>query len=198
MLVAGVGGIGCLLSEILVRAGVGKIHLCDNGIVDPPDLNRQLFYVAADVGRPKIEVAAERLLQIHGRTRVVSSGVDVLSADFTFPPDVDVVADCLDNFAKRFAFWHKIPDGTAYVHAGVEQFFGQVLSLKVGELPSLENIFGNADTRERIVPVSAVSASTLGALAAGEVIHNIFGVPKLLRTILVVDLSDFSFEKIAL
>lgn len=196
--VAGIGGLGCLLSEVLVRSGVGRVYLCDKGIVDAPDLNRQLFYTQKDIGRRKIDVAVAWLSEIHNYTEVIPLSDDIMDEDFRFPEAIDGVADCLDNFESRFSLWGRLQKGLFYVHAGVEEFFGQVLTLIKGNSPELSEVFANYDNRERTIPVSANSALTISALASTEVINNLFGEPRLRNTFLIIDLSDFTFSKINL
>ena len=196
--VAGAGGLGCLLSEILVRGGVGKLYLCDKGVVDEPDLNRQLFYREKDIGKKKIEVAYDWLSQIHRRTEIAVLDEDLSAESFSLPPDILGVADCLDNFESRFALWDKLEPERFFVHTGVERFFGQILSLRKGSSPDFKMIFANYNREQRTIPVSASSASTLAALASNEVINQIFGEPKLLDTLFIVDLSDFTFTKLSL
>ena len=196
--VAGIGGLGCLLSEVLVRSGVGRVYLCDNGVVDEPDLNRQLFYTQKDIGRKKIDVATAWLSKIHDYTEIIPLPDDVMKEDFTFPEDIDGVADCLDNFESRFSLWGRLQEGQFFVHSGVEEFFGQVLTLIKGSSPELPEVFANYDNTVRTIPVSANSASSIAALASTEVINNLFGEARLLNSFLVVDLSDFTFSKIDL
>ena len=195
--VAGLGGLGCLLSELLVRAGVGNVYICDKGIVDAPDLNRQLFYTQQHIGKKKIEVATERLTTIHSHTRVIPLDQDMQDDQFVFPKEIAGVADCLDNFQTRFSIWRKLPNGKFYVHAGVEQFFGQVMTFEKGSSPDLETVFANTIKRDRIIPVSGASASAISSLSANEVLNNLFGEPKLRNTMLIVDLSDFKFDKVS-
>ena len=71
-------------------------------------------------------------------------------------------------------------------------------TLVKGKSPDLSEIFANYDNRERTIPVSANSASTISALASTELINNLFGEPKLLNTLLIIDLSDFTFDKVSL
>ncbi len=194
--VAGVGGLGCLLSELMVRAGVGKIYLCDRGIIDEPDLNRQLFYMTEHIGTKKVTVALNRLTSIHSHSEIVAVDEDLMDGNYSLPEDIDGVADCLDNFDSRFALWHKLSQDAFFVHAGVEQFFGQVLTLKKGSSPDLDIVFANGNKTPRVIPVSGVSAATVSALASNELLNNIFKDPKLLNTFLIVDLSDFSFDKV--
>jgi molybdopterin/thiamine biosynthesis adenylyltransferase len=196
--VAGVGGLGCLMSEILVRAGVGTVYLCDKGVIDAPDLNRQLFYRQNDIGKKKLAVAVAWLSQIHPHTRIVPIDEDIMGASFELPADILGVVDCLDNFEARFTLWDKTAPDLFFVHTGVEQFFGQIVSFKKGHGPDFKKIFANYNKEERTIPVSGASASTLAALASNEVINNLFGEPKLLDTLLIVDLSDFTFNKVAL
>lgn len=62
--VFGVGGVGGHLAEALVRSGIGQIDLIDNDTVSESNLNRQLFATRSAIGRPKVEVAKERLSDI--------------------------------------------------------------------------------------------------------------------------------------
>ena len=101
--VAGIGGLGCLLSEILVRSGVGRVYLCDKGRVAETDLNRQLFYTQNDIGRKKIDIASAWLSKIHTHTEIVPIDNDIMEEDFSLPEDINGVADCLDNFKSRFS-----------------------------------------------------------------------------------------------
>jgi molybdopterin synthase catalytic subunit len=195
--VAGLGGLGCLLSELLVRAGVGKVYICDKGIIDEPDLNRQLFYTQHDIGKAKLAVAADWLKSIHPHTKIIPVPGDIMGEDFVLPTDIDGVADCLDNFETRFALWEKLPENAFFVHTGVEQFFGQIMTFVKGSSPQLSTIFANYNKRERVIPVSGASASALSSLSVNEVLNNVFGDPKLKNTMLIVDLSDFTFDKVS-
>jgi molybdopterin synthase catalytic subunit len=198
ILVAGIGGLGCLMAEILVRVGVGRVYLCDRGVVDEPDLNRQLLYVAADLGRSKLEVASDKLRLIHPHTQIITVSGDLTDEHMGLPEKLDGVADCLDNFESRFALWNKLQPGQFFVHAGVEQLYGQVLTLIKGRSKSPVRIFANANRNEREIPVCGASASAIAAIGANEVQHNILGKPQLLETFLVVDLACFGFDKIVL
>lgn len=196
--VAGLGGLGCLLAELLVRGGIGKIYLCDRGQVDLPDLNRQLFYTQLDVGRPKVEIAQKRLLSIHSLSQVIALDGDILEEAFVLPVDIAGVADCLDNFESRFSLWNKLPNGLFFVHAGVERFYGQIITLIKGSSCPPQTLFANCQDSQQPIPVSGASAASLSALATNEVIYNLFAEPKLRDTLLVVDLAAFQFNKIAI
>src|SRR4051794_26638500 len=60
-LIVGAGGLGAPAAQFLVAAGIGTVTLCDPDTVDLTNLQRQILYETADVGRPKVEAARDRL-----------------------------------------------------------------------------------------------------------------------------------------
>ena len=70
ILVAGVGALGCVVADILVRLSVGRLVIVDRDVVSASDLGRQLLYNANDVDKPKVEVAKEKLSGIRSNTAI--------------------------------------------------------------------------------------------------------------------------------
>jgi len=102
VLVVGLGGLGCPLAQYLAAAGVGRLILCDFDHVEITNLQRQVLHHDADIGRLKVESAADKLRLINPGVRVEACARAVdgeLLARWL--PEVDVVADCCDNFATR-------------------------------------------------------------------------------------------------
>src|SRR5919107_4179427 len=64
-LVIGVGGLGAPVAQFLAAAGLGTLTLCDPDRVDLTNLQRQILYATADIGKPKVEAAAARLLAVN-------------------------------------------------------------------------------------------------------------------------------------
>jgi adenylyltransferase/sulfurtransferase len=103
VLLIGAGGLGCPLAQYLAAAGVGRIGLVDFDVVDESNLQRQVLYGTADVGRPKVEVARERIeamnpdveVGIHPE-RLSSENARAILGDY------DVVVDGTDNFPTRY------------------------------------------------------------------------------------------------
>ncbi len=127
VLLVGAGGLGCPAAQYLAAAGVGTLGLVDHDRVDVSNLQRQILYGSADVGKPKVEVARERILALN-------PGVDVklhpvrLSADNALEifADYDIVVDGSDNFPTRYlvsdaCVLSEMPN----VHAAVLRFEGQ-------------------------------------------------------------------------
>ena len=101
--VFGVGGVGGYVCEALARAGVGELHLFDNDVVSLSNINRQIVALHSTVGRPKVEVMRDRILDINPDCRVVTHQFFYLpeNAD-NFPlSDFDYVADAIDTVAAK-------------------------------------------------------------------------------------------------
>jgi tRNA A37 threonylcarbamoyladenosine dehydratase len=106
VLVAGLGGVGGHVSEALGRAGIGRLTLLDHDVVSPSNLNRQLLALHSTLGRPKVEVMAERLRDIDPTLEAILIGEflrpDAVEALVTAAP-YDYVADCIDSIACKAA-----------------------------------------------------------------------------------------------
>jgi len=103
-LVIGAGGLGSPALLYLAAAGIGRLVVSDFDTVDVTNLQRQVLFTSADVGRPKAEAAAERLAQLNPETRVEPVNVRLMDdALLEAVADADLVLDCCDNFGTRFA-----------------------------------------------------------------------------------------------
>ncbi len=103
VLLIGAGGLGCPLGQYLTAAGVGTIGIVDHDVVDRSNLQRQVLYGSDDVGRPKLDVAAERLRGLNPDVELVPYAVrlDASNAMEIFQ-GYDVVVDGTDNFPTRY------------------------------------------------------------------------------------------------
>ncbi len=190
VLVAGVGGLGATVSQLLVRAGVGKLYLVDDGLVDWPDLNRQLLYAEEDIGSSKLMLAIDRLRRINSAIEIVPLPGKI-DETFNLPGDVTVVADCLDNYQSRFLLEATVPKGCCLVHAGVQGEQGQVLTLRKGQSQRLSDFYAGALQPGGDIPVTGDAVAVMAGLQCHELFAVIGGEPKLLDRCLVVSLSDF-------
>ena len=202
ILVAGVGGLGGTVSEILVRAGVGALLILDDGVIDEPDLNRQIQYTQHDLGKAKVDVAAQKLSAIHGRTTIIPIRKrledDPELHDSLRQYKIHGIADCFDTFASRFALETFLEDDMFLVHGGVQSDYGQLTTMKRGQTPLFSELYAQMQDSNSPLPVCPQSVICIASLMAHEIMNNIWGEPKLLNTLLIVELADFSFSKIQL
>src|SRR5690606_22106105 len=103
VLIVGLGGLGAPLGLYLAAAGVGRIGLLDADSIEESNLQRQVIFETPDVGRPKVEVVAERLraLNPHVEFDLFPARLTSDNALEVFGP-YDVIADGTDNFATRY------------------------------------------------------------------------------------------------
>lgn len=191
VLIAGVGGLGATVSQLLVRAGIGQLYLVDDGVLDWPDLNRQTLYGEKDIGRAKRPLARERLNQINASTRIIELPGRI-DDTFLIPENIDAAADCLDNYQGRFALYRALPAGTYFVHGGLQGDNGQVLTLLSGESQPLDEIFAGALQPQESIPVTPDNVVVIAGLMVNELFNVLWKAPKLLDRCLVVGLTDFS------
>ena len=191
LLIAGVGGLGATVSQLLVRAGIGRLYLVDDGYLDWPDLNRQTLYGEKDIGLAKVPLARERLKQINSATEIIELPGRI-DDTFQVPGGVDGVADCLDNYQSRFTLYRGVADGTYFVHGGLNGDQGQVLTLLAGESQPFEEVFAGAIQPQGPIPVTPDNVVIIAGLMVNELFSVLWKTPKLLDRCLVVGLEDFN------
>ncbi len=103
ILMVGTGGLGAPLGLYLAAAGVGRIGIVDFDVVDETNLQRQVIHGSKDVGRPKIDSAAETMQDINPRL-VVDKFETALNSENALEilADYDVIVDGTDNFPTRY------------------------------------------------------------------------------------------------
>lgn len=103
-LVIGAGGLGSPALLYLAAAGIGRLLVSDFDTVDITNLQRQVLFATDDVGRPKAEVAAARLVALNPETEVTPISARLAGEALAEAvAAADVVLDCCDNFGTRFA-----------------------------------------------------------------------------------------------
>lgn len=162
MLIVGMGGLGCPAALALAQAGVRSLTLVDPDVVEPSNLHRQVWYREDDVGRHKVEVAADRLraafpgLSVHAQVRAL----DEAAARDEFPRH-PVVIDGVDGAATKFALARAaLACGVPLIHGGVLRLEGLAVRLEPGG-PCLGCLFDGPPERA----LSCAQAGVLGSVA---------------------------------
>ena len=127
VLCIGAGGLGSPVAMYLAAAGVGTLAIVDYDEVDFSNLQRQLLHMTRDVGRPKVESAAERLRAINPGIRVETHAVALSSANaLELFSHYDLVVDGTDNFPTRYLVNDAaVLSGRPYVYGSIFRFEGQ-------------------------------------------------------------------------
>ena len=193
VLLVGAGGLGSPTALYLAAAGVGTLGLIDDDRVERSNLQRQILYGEATVGRPKVEAAAERLrdlnpqvrLELHPNRLDADNVVDLVER-------YDLVVDGSDNFQTRYLVNDAcVLAGKPDVWGAVAQFEGQVAVFGVPGGPCYRCLFPEPPPPE-LVPncaeggVLGVLPGIVGGLQANETIRWILDVGSSLAGRLVI------------
>ncbi|MCQ2167620.1 MAG: tRNA threonylcarbamoyladenosine dehydratase [Bacteroidales bacterium] len=117
--VVGVGGVGGYAAEMLARAGVGHLVLVDSDDISESNINRQILALHSTIGRRKVDVLRERLLDINPDLEIIC--IDEFLCEENLPlllplDDVDCVVDAIDTLSPKIALiQHCLKNGTALV-----------------------------------------------------------------------------------
>jgi adenylyltransferase/sulfurtransferase len=177
VLLVGAGGLGSPAAFYLAAAGVGTLGLVDFDAVDASNLQRQILYTTADVGRPKVEVAGERLRALNPDVRLAAHAEKLVAANAErILGGYDVVLDGTDTFPSRYlandvCVWQ----GRPLVYGSVLRFEGQVSVFDARRGPCYRCLFPEPPPPE-LAPncaeagVLGVLPGVIGLLQATEVI----------------------------
>jgi len=137
VLLIGTGGLGAPLGLYLTAAGVGHIGLVDFDVVDFTNLQRQVTFGTSDVGKPKTEAAAARLINLNPDVQITTYETKLTSANaLELFKDYDVVVDGTDNFPTRYLVNDAcILLGKPNVYGSIFRFEGQVTIFGMPEGP---------------------------------------------------------------
>ena len=183
VLVVGAGGLGCPALQYLAAAGVGKIGIVDDDVVEASNLQRQVLYTHDDIGQPKAEVAAHRLAKLNPYVEIVPL-VERLSRDNAKDAleGFEIVIDGTDSFNSRYlindacVLFDKI-----LVYGAIHQFEGQVSVFNLGDGPTYRCLFPEPPPAGTVpncaeVGVVGVLPGIIGCMQALEAIKVVTGI----------------------
>jgi adenylyltransferase/sulfurtransferase len=206
VLLIGAGGLGCPSAQYLAAAGIGTLGLIDFDVVDASNLQRQVLYGTADVGRPKVDVARERIASMNPDVSVESHPVRLTSENALeiFEP-YDVVIDGTDNFPTRYLSNDAcVLLGKPNVHGSIFRFEGQATVFDATRGPCYRCLFPEPPPPE-LAP-SCAEAGVLGVLPgiiamiqATETIKLVTGVGEpMIGKLVQYDALEMSFTEFRL
>ncbi|ELZ43520.1 UBA/THIF-type NAD/FAD binding protein [Halorubrum saccharovorum DSM 1137] len=205
VLVLGAGGLGAPIIQYLAAAGVGTLGIADDDEVELSNLQRQVIHGNDDVGRKKVDSAADFVEQLN-------PDIDVRKHELRVRPDnieelidgYDFVVDGTDNFATRYLVNDACTlAGIPFSHGSIFKFEGQVTTFAGDDdSPCYRCLFPEAPP-EGMVPncatagVLGVLPGTVGCLQATETVKHIIGEGETLDgSMLFFDALDMEFDKV--
>ena len=207
VLCVGTGGLGAPLTFYLAAAGIGTIGLVDFDVVDESNLQRQIIHSTADVGRPKIDSAAEKLQALNPYLKIVKHETMLTSANaLEIIKDYDIVADGTDNFPTRYLVNDAcvLSGNKPNAYGSIFRFEGQASVFATEEGPCYRCLYPEPPP-PGLVPscaeggVLGILPGLVGVIQATEVIKLILGKGEpLIGRLLLVDSLDMKFRELKL
>jgi sulfur-carrier protein adenylyltransferase/sulfurtransferase len=204
VLIVGAGGLGSHVIPALAAAGVGTIGIVDDDVVEPSNLPRQTIHRAEDVGRSKVESAADRVTALSPDTEVIRIGERIAVANaLELIEAYDLVVDGSDTFETRYL----VNDAAVLVErpvvwGSVSQYGGQVGLSWAERGPQYRDLFPVEPDDEtamtcEIGGVLPTVVATVGSLMATEAIKVLTGIGEpLIGRVIVLDALGATFDEV--
>lgn len=192
--VAGCGGLGGYAAEFLVRAGIGKIVVCDKDVFDITNLNRQRFSDIYKIGADKASTVKEKLLDINPSAEITAQSVAITEENIEYLLDgCDLAIDALDNISTRLILEKGAKNtGVPLIFGAVGEWCGQVSAVYPGD-DTISMVYKNS--AEQAAPsVTVMTAAVIAGYQAAEAVKVLLGRPSLRKKLLVADLEDYSID----
>ena len=207
MLLIGAGGLGSPAALYLAAAGVGRLGIVDDDVVDESNLQRQVLHSTARLGELKARSAKRTIQELNPDVEVVTIEERLTSdnVDDILVRGWDVIVDGADNFPTRYlindaSVWHGIP----VVHGSIFRFEGQVTVFKPHEGPCYRCLFPQPPPPE-LAPscaeggVLGVLPGVIGSLQANEALKLALGMgDSLAGRLMLFDALSASFTEVAI
>lgn len=203
VLIVGAGGLGSPVALYLAAAGVGTIGIVDGDVVDLSNLQRQIIHTTADVGRPKVVSAKEKMESVNPHVKVVAYKEFLTSDNIRdIIDDYDFIVDGTDNFPVKFLINDAcVMAGKPFSHGGILRFEGQTLTYLPGTacyrcLFGFPPPAGAVPTCSQAGVLGAI-AGMLGTIQAAETLKYLTGVGELLTDqLLTFNAKTMTFRKV--
>jgi adenylyltransferase/sulfurtransferase len=206
VLCVGTGGLGSPLALYLAAAGIGTLGLVDFDVVDASNLQRQIIHSTKDIGRKKLDSAAEKLAALNPALNIIKHDTMLSSANaLEILKDYDIVADGTDNFPTRYL----VNDACVLLrkpnaYGSIFRFEGQASVFATEEGPCYRCLYPEPPP-PGLVPscaeggVLGILPGLVGVIQATEVIKLILGKGSpLIGRLLLVDALSMRFRELKL
>ena len=206
VLIIGAGGLGAPAAMYLAAAGVGTIGIADCDNVELSNLQRQIIHTTDDVGKSKVQSAAEAVKSLNPDVEVITYHEYVNSKNIADMIDnYDFVIDGADNFPTKFLINDAcVLERKPFCHAGILRFEGQLMTYVTDEGPCYRCKFEAPPPKDAVpscreAGVIGAMAGVIGSLQALEAVKYITGQGELLTgSMLIFDGLKMEWRKVKL
>ena len=206
VLLIGAGGLGSPAALYLAAAGIGRLGIVDDDVVDETNLQRQVLHSTAALDRPKVDSAVRRVQELNPDVEVVPyrERLGAENVDRILDEGWEVIVDGADNFPTRYllndaSVWHGVP----VVHGSIFRFEGQATVFSPGNGPCYRCLFPQPPPPE-LAPscaeggVLGVLPGVIGSIQGAEALKLVLGIGEpLVGRLLLYDALAGSFDEVS-
>jgi molybdopterin/thiamine biosynthesis adenylyltransferase/rhodanese-related sulfurtransferase len=206
VLLIGAGGLGSPAALYLAAAGIGRLGIVDDDVVDETNLQRQVLHSTAALDKPKVDSAVRRVQELNPDIEVVPyrERLGTENVDRILDEGWEVIVDGADNFPTRYllndaSVWH----GVSVVHGSIFRFEGQATVFSPGNGPCYRCLFPQPPPPE-LAPscaeggVLGVLPGVIGSIQGAEALKLVLGIGEpLVGRLLLYDALAGSFDEVA-
>ena len=206
VLIIGMGGLGCPVSEFLTRSGVGTIGIVDNDKVALSNIHRQTLYTEKDIDKSKVKIAKQRLNKINPKTKINIFNYRLNKVRFSkIIKNYDYIIDGTDNFESKFLINDISLKYKKFLIVGaISKFDGHIFSFdfKNKSSPSLRDFYQEEVVTDDILNceydgILGTVAGIVGTIQANEILKKILNIGQNLNGyILIIDLLHLNLRKV--
>lgn len=200
ILIAGAGGLGSSVISGLASVGLGNIGIIDYDCVELSDLNRQFIYTPENIGQKKTEFAKKWIKEHNPDINVEifdlkldkNNGQEIISR-------YDIVIDCFDSYESKFLLNELcIKNNKIFIHGGVAEFCGQVMTVIPGKSACLNCILTEPDGEAYVLHgIISPTVSMIASIQSAEAVKAVLCTGKLLTNrLLTYDSLNMNFRTI--
>ena len=205
VLIVGAGGLGCPISDLLARSGVGLIGVIDFDKVSLSNIHRQTLYTTKDVGKFKVKVLKKKLnlinkevnVKIYNKKANDKNLINIISK-------YDIIIDGSDNFKTKFLLnKFSIKFKKKLILGAISKFDGHIFTFDFDKKssPCLKCFYQTEPSDELLncesEGILGSTANIIGGIQANEVLKIILGIGKNLKSnIFILDFLNLNFRKV--
>ena len=208
VLIIGMGGLGCPVSEFLTRSGIGTLGIVDDDKVALSNIHRQTLYTEKDINKSKVRIAKKRLNKINPKTKINIFNYRLNEVKFSkIIKNYDYIIDGTDNFESKFLINDISLKYKKFLIVGaISKFDGHIFSFdfKNKSSPSLRDFYQEEVVTDDILNceydgILGTVAGIVGTMQANEILKKILNIGQNLNGfILILDLLNLNIRRVKL
>lgn len=195
--IAGSGGLGGNILEMILRAGIGEVTIADPDVFDESNLNRQILSREDLMGYPKVKAAAQRAALVNSEVKLNALQERVTAENaLELIADADIVMDALDSAEARLVLEDAAEEaGIPMIHGAIAGWYGQVSTVFPGDR-TMHSLYGETGSTEATAELGnpSFTPAVIAGIQVAEAVKVLLNKDGVLRNkLLYIDMLSHTY-----